>query len=229
MTNINKNLILVGGGGFALEIYAYLIEEIRNQTLTGLTIKGVLDKSSNCELLEKHPEIQYLGGIGEYAKEENDFALIAVGSAMTRRNIVEQLKVICLPLYSYIHSSAYVSVTADVGQGVFIAPHCIVSAHSQISDNVVLNVYCGVGHGAKIGMHCVMSPYSVINGDCQLGEAVFLGSRVTLNPKVIVGSFSLIDAGCILREDILELSLVSQRVEQKVFDNRILRRQLNLY
>ena len=73
-----------------------------------------------------------------------------------------------------------------------------------------------------------MSPYSVINGDCNLGEAVFLGSRVTLNPKVKVGAFSLIDAGCILREDINELSLVSQRVDQKVFENRILRRKLNL-
>ena len=93
---------------------------------------------------------------------------------------------------------------------------------------MVLNVYCGVGHGATIGEHSVMSPYSVINGDCDLGEAVFLGSRVTLNPKVKVGSFSLIDAGCILRENILEFSLVSQRVEQKIFDNRILRRQLDL-
>ena len=228
MTKCNKNLILVGGGGFALEIYSYLLEEICNQTVTDLTIKGVLDKSSNCELLEKHPELQYLGGIGEYVREENDVALIAVGNAVGRRNIAQQLKVICLPLYSYVHSSAYVSSAAIVGGGAFIAPHCIFSAYSRINDNVALNVYCGVGHGATIGQHSVMSPYSVINGDCELGEAVFLGSRVTLNPKVKVGSFSLIDGGCILRENILEFSLVSQRVEQKIFDNRILRRQLDL-
>ncbi len=188
----------------------------------------MLDKSSNCELLEKHPELQYLGGIDEYVREENDVALITIGNAVERRNIARQLKVICLPLYTYVHSSAYVSSAAIVGGGVFIAPHCIVSAYSRINDNVALNVYCGVGHGATIGQYSVMSPYSVINGDCELGEAVFLGSRVTLNPKVKVGSFSLIDAGCILRENILEFSLVSQRVEQKRFDNRILRRQLDL-
>ena len=113
-----------------------------------------------------------------------------------------------------------------MGQGVFIGPHCIVSAHAKISDNVALNVYCGVGHGAVIGPHSVMSPYSVINGDCALGEAVFLGSRVTLNPKIKIGGFTVIDAGCILREDIGEFSLVSQRVDQKVFDNRILRRKI---
>ena len=70
MTKFDKNLILVGGGGFALEIYTYLLEEISNQTLTDLTIKGVLDKSSNCELLEKHPELQYLGDIDEYVRED---------------------------------------------------------------------------------------------------------------------------------------------------------------
>jgi len=228
MTKINKNLILVGGGGFALEIYAYLIEEIRDQTITNISIKGVLDNSSNCELLEKCPELSYLGDVDEYITQENDFALITVGNAVLRHNIAKKLNQIHLPLHSYIHSSAFVSTTAVIGLGVFIAPHCVVSAHSNICDNVALNVYCGVGHGAKINVHCVMSPYSVVNGDCELGEAVFLGSRVTLNPKVSVGSFSLIDAGCILREDIIELSLVSQRVEQKVFDNRILRRQLNL-
>lgn len=228
ITKSNKNLILVGGGGFALEIYSYVLEEICNKTVSDLTIKGVLDKSSNCELLEKHPELEYLGCIDEYIREENDVALIAVGNAVARRNIAQQLEVNCLPLYTYFHSSAYVSSAAMVGRGVFIAPHCIVSAYSRINDNVALNVYCGVGHGAMIGQHSVMSPCSVINGDCELGEAVFLGSRVTLNPKVKVGSFSLIDAGCVLREDISELSLVSQRVKQNVFENRILRRKLNL-
>ena len=89
-----------------------------------------------------------------------------------------------------------------------------------------MNVYSGVGHGACIGAHSVMSPYSVINGDCELGEAVFLGSRVTLNPLVRVGDFSVIDAGCILREDIEDFALVSQRVNQKIFDNRILRKKI---
>ena len=228
MKNLNKNLVLIGGGDFALEIYSYISEDIDRQSLSGITIKGVIDKESNCLLIKKHPEVDYLGTEKDYVPQKNDYALIAIGNATRRRDIFGRLMEISLPLLSYVHSSAYVSSSAVLGQGVFIGPNCVVSAHSVVSDNVALNVFCGVGHGATVGLHSVMSPYSVINGDCELGEAVFLGSRVTLNPKVRVGSFSLIDAGCVLREDILELSLVSQRVEQKIFDNRILRRQLNL-
>lgn len=226
MTKGNKNLILVGGGGFSLEIYSYIADELNKEKLVNIHIKGVLDSSSDCELCQKHSDVEYLGDIDTYRADNNDVFLIAVGNATGRRSIAAQLKEMRLPLHSYIHSSAHISSNAQLGQGVFIGPHCIVSAHAMIGDNVALNVYCGVGHGAEIGAHSVMSPYSVINGDCALGEAVYLGSRVTLNPKVKIGAFAVIDAGCILREDIAELSLVSQRVDQKVFDNRILRRKI---
>ena len=226
MTKCNKNLILVGGGGFALEIYSYIVDELNKEKSVNIHIKGVLDSSSVCELCQKHSDVEYLGDIDAYKAEDNDVFLITVGNATGRRSIAAQLKEMCLPFHSYIHSSAHVSSNAELGQGVFIGPHCIVSAHAKISDNVALNVYCGVGHGAIIGPHSVMSPYSVINGDCALGEAVFLGSRVTLNPKIKIGAFTVIDAGCILRENIGQFSLVSQRVDQKVFDNRILRRKI---
>ena len=71
-----------------------------------------------------------------------------------------------------------------------------------------------------------MSPYSVINGDCSLGEGVFLGSRVTLNPKIKIGDFSLIDAGSIIREDIDNFSIVSQRPQQIINENRALKREI---
>ena len=226
MSDSIVNLILVGGGGFALEIYSYIVDELEAENAVNINIKGVIDSTSICELCQKHSELEYLGDIAAYEVEEKDVFLIAVGNATGRRSISAQLKEMHLPLYSFVHSSAYVSSNAQLGQGIFIGPHCIVSAHAKVSDNVALNVYCGVGHGAEVGPHSVMSPYSVINGDCTLGEAVFLGSRVTLNPRVKVGAFTVIDAGCILREDIGECALVSQRVDQKVFDNRILRRKI---
>lgn len=226
MSDSVVNLILVGGGGFALEIYSYIVDDLEKDNVVNIHIKGVLDNNAICELCQRHSEVDYLGDIATYKAEEKDVFLIAVSNATGRRSISAQLKKMRLPLHSYVHSSAYVSPHAQLGQGIFIGPHCIVSAHAKISDNVALNVYCGVGHGSEIGPHSVMSPYSVINGDCALGEAVFLGSRVTLNPRVKIGGYTVIDAGCILREDIGECALVSQRVDQKVFDNRILRREI---
>ena len=226
MKNPQVNLILIGGGGFALEIYSYILDEIQANKSSNLNVKGFLDDSFHCELSEKNPEVTHLGNISDYIVQDNDFGLIALGVASERQAICALLEEIGLPLYTFVHSTAYVTSNARLGSGVFIGPHCIVSAHSSLADNVALNVYCGVGHGAKIGKHSVMSPYSVLNGDCEIGEAVFLGSRVTLYPKTIISDYSVIDAGSIIREDIAPFSIVSQRVEQKILENRILKRKI---
>jgi UDP-3-O-[3-hydroxymyristoyl] glucosamine N-acyltransferase len=226
MKKPNINLILVGGGGLALEIYSYICDEQERNNLSNILIKGVLDSSPDCELCKKNPEVKYLGDIPAYKTEENDFGIITVGSATTRKAICSVLLKISLPLFTYIHSTAYIALNANIGNGVFIGPHSFVSAHSLIADNVVMNIFCGVGHSTKIGKHSVMSPCSNINGDCELGESVFLGSGVVVNPKTIIGDFSLIDAGSTIRESIPSLSVVSQRVEQKIYDNRILKKKL---
>ena len=225
MKDSNLNLILVGGGGFALEIYSYIRDDQSKNDSSNIRIKGVLDSLSSCELCKKNPEVKYLGGISDYKVQENDFAIISVGNATDRRKISSILKEISLPLHTYVHSTAYIAPNANIGKGVFIGPHSFVSTHALIADNVVMNIFCGVGHGARIGKYSVMSPYSSINGDCELGEAVFLGSGVIVSPRTKIGDFALIDAGSTIRENIPSLSVVSQRVEQKIYDNRVLRKK----
>jgi sugar O-acyltransferase (sialic acid O-acetyltransferase NeuD family) len=220
MKDVTKDLILIGGGGFALEIYSYVLDDGDHK------IVGVLDDKKDCELINKHPELPYLGTLEDYTVKENDRGLICVGNSVSRKELYERSIKAKIRLDNFIHSSAHVSKNANIGQGVFIGPHCIVSAHSNISDNVALNVFCGVGHGACIEYHSVMSPYCVINSDCYLEESLFLGTRVTLNPKMRIGKFSLIDAGSIIRQNIESFSLVSQRPDQKIFLNRILKKKI---
>lgn len=224
--NQEINLILVGGGGFALELFSYISDEKLKNLLTNIKIKGVLDGSSKCELCKKEPSVKYLGDIANYTVQKNDFGIIAVGNSLARKELFETLNEISLPLFTYVHSSSSVASNAKIGNGVFVGPHSIISAHSIVSDNVAMNVYSGVGHGAIVGKNSVMSPYSVINGGCELGEGVFLGSRVTLNPNIQIGSYSTIDSGSIIRENISSFSIVSQRVAQQINVNRILKQKI---
>jgi len=218
--NLNKkNIILVGGGGFGLEVCSYLQDHL------GTEIFGVIDEDEKCETIQHFPEVRYLGKSREYKVSSQDVGIICIGNTFKRMHAYDEVRNINLPLFSFIHPTSYVSKEATIGEGVFIAPHCIVSANATIGDNVALNVYSGVGHGAKIHSHCMMSPYSVANGDCEINEGVFLGSRVTLFPKIKVGRYASIDAGCVIRKDIDEFALVSQRVEQKSTENRILKKQ----
>ena len=212
-----KNIIFVGGGGFALEIYSFMQDDKNFKN----TICGVIDDSVGCELIKRYPEIEYLGKIKQYKFKINEKAIITIGDPFLRKDIFNFLKQKNIEFLSYIHSTAFVASDSKMGEGCYVGPHCIISSKSEIKDNISLNVYCGVGHGAKVESHVVVSPYSVINGDCQVGDAVFLGSRVTLFPKIRIGKGSSIDSGVILRHDVDNFKMVSQRVAEKVFSDRI--------
>jgi sugar O-acyltransferase (sialic acid O-acetyltransferase NeuD family) len=219
------NIVLIGGGGFALEIFDYLQSDIKSGVKDNVRIKGVLDGLGDCELV-RETNIPYLGKIEEYEFGNDERVIITFGDQLRRRKFYHLLKEKNVNFYTYIHPTSVVSKRASLAEGVVIPPYCVVNANARIQCNVALNVYCGVGHGAKVGKHSVFSPYSGINGNCELGEATFLGSRVMLFPNVHIGDYTIIDAGVILRNSVGSRLIVSQRTEQKEHNNRIIERQL---
>jgi len=219
------NIVLAGGGGFALEIFDYLQTDIDSGAKQGINIRGVLDDVPDCELVHES-NVSYLGKIEDYEFGIDDKVIVTFGNQLTRRKFYRLLKDKGVEFYTYVHPSSVISNKAKLAEGVIVPPHCIVSANAVIQKNVALNVYCGVGHGAKVGAHTVFSPFSVINGNCELGEATFLGSRVTLYPNVNIGEYTIIDAGVILRNSVGSCLIISQRIEQKEHKNRLIERSL---
>jgi hypothetical protein len=213
--------IIIGGGGFGLELYTYIAHDIQTGRLPSHCTIGVLDDSADCELMTRIRKASYLGRVQEFTPSEGDQALIAIGSVAGRKKVHKITQERAIPLGTYIHPSAWVAPNAAIGQGVIVCPNCVVSACAEISDNVAVNVFCGVGHGAKVGEHSVMGPYSVINGDTSLGEGCFLGSRATLFPKVVLGKGCMVDAHTAVKASAGDFKIISVKGQYLVLDNRL--------
>lgn len=219
--------IIIGGGGFGLEIYTYISYDIQSGVLPNHYTIGVLDDSSDCELMTKIPQANYLGKVQEFVPSEGDQALIAIGSVAGRKKVYKITQERVIPLGTYIHNSAWVAPNAAIGKGVIVCPNCVVSAYAEVSDNVAINVFCGVGHGSKVGQHSVMGPYSVINGDTSLGEGCLLGSRATLFPKVQLGKGCTVDAHAAVKASAGDFKIISVKGQYLVLDNRLVARNFD--
>lgn len=219
--------IIIGGGGFGLELYTYISDDIRSGKLPSNCTIGVLDNVARCEVIARIPGANYLGVPHEFDPVEGDVALIAIGGVAARRRAYKIAQERQIPLGKYIHPSAWVAPNATIGLGVIISPNCVVSAFAEVSDNVAINVFCGVGHGAKVGAHSVMGPYSVINGDTVLGEACYLGSRATLFPSVVLGKGCTVDTHTAVKASVGDYKIVSTRGQYLVLDNRLAARNLD--
>ena len=219
--------IIIGGGGFGLELYTYISSDIQSGKLRSHCTIGVLDDSPDCELMVRVPIANYLGRVQEFVPSEGDQALIAIGSVAGRKKVFRIAQELKIPFATYIHPSAWVAPNANLGQGVIVCPNCVVSACAEVSDNVAINVFCGVGHGAKVGMHTVMGPYSVINGDTALGEGCLLGSRATLFPRVVLGKGCMVDAHTAVKASAGDYKIISVKGQYLVLDNRMAERSFD--
>ncbi|MFC4930063.1 acetyltransferase [Massilia sp. GCM10023247] len=216
-----KRVLIVGGGGFGLELYGYIQADISAGRLPGYLLGGVLDDSAHCELMRKTPGAQYLGPIRDYQPAGDEVVVIALGNATNRMKLANVMAERGLQPWTYTHPSAWVSPTATLGKGTIVGPSCVVNAGATVGDNVAINVFCSIGHGASVGAHSVLSPFSALSGDASLGERCFLGTRATLFPKVAMGSGCVVDAHSAVKQSVGDKKIVSVRGQYIVVDNRM--------
>jgi len=212
--------VVIGGGGFGLELYSYLTDDIVRGHLPAATV-AVVDDNSSCEILRRLPSATYLGGLGSYTPGADDRGLIAVGTPASRRSLFDACAARCLPLGKYVHRTAWVAPSASLGPGTIISPFTVVAACAAVGANVATNVHCGIGHGSRVGAHTVLGPYSVLNGDTAVGDRTLLGTRATLFPGVSIGVGCVVDAHTAVRRSTGDYRMLSTRRHDVDVENRL--------
>ena len=211
--------MIIGGGGYFLELHEYIESDIKTGVLSEVSIKGVLDDK---RLLLSNG-VPYLGPVASYVPKENDVFIIAIGNVNYRSDIYTDLKSKGAKFISYVHPSSIVSKSAILGEGCIVCPMSIINANAVLGSNVSINVNVSIGHGASVGSHSVLSPYSALNGDASVGEKVFIGTRSTVFPCVDVGADTVVDSHTAVRKTAGPKLLLSDRANFVSVNNRFLR------
>jgi UDP-3-O-[3-hydroxymyristoyl] glucosamine N-acyltransferase len=81
-----------------------------------------------------------------------------------------------------VHPSSFVDERAELGEGVSVAPLCVIGAGAVIGARVVLRSGVHVGEGVRIGEDTHVHPGVV------LADRVQVGARCVLNAGAVVGS-----------------------------------------
>lgn len=193
-----KNLIIVGAGGFGLEVAAYA-EDITRAGKDALQILGFLDDTKPVGAL--HAGFPVLGDTNAAPVAEAVYVL-AVGTPEGRAALADKLERKGAQFVSLIHPAAYVSATATLGLGAVLAPFSLIGPATFIGDHALFNVYATAGHEARLGKCCVLSPYASAHGEARLGDKVFIGGHGFVTARVKVGDNAKIAAGAVVYSDV---------------------------
>lgn len=184
---VNTRLILVGAGAFGRELINWAEDG-------GTPFAGFLDSSAAA--LEGYDyALDYLGTIDDFAPQEGDRLVVAIGDPQAKRRIVLGLKEKGAQFAQLVHPSAVVARTAKLGEGVVVCPQAVVSADARVGDFVAVNALSGVGHDVELGPYSTLSSQVDLTGWVKVGEACFFGTGARVLPKVRIGAEARIGAG----------------------------------
>ena len=205
-----NNLIIIGVGGFAREVFWHA------QTCRGFgvdwQIKGFLDGDIKLAAAEYALlPAKVLGDVDNYEICADDVFTCAVGTPKARRHLAEKILTRGGKFINLISNLAYVMPTVELGEGVIICPHVNIGDHAKIGDFAAVNDICIIGHDAQIGEYTCIMPHANIAGKAQIGAEVFIGSGAIVLPKARIGDGATVGAGSVVLKKV--------RAGAKVFGN----------
>lgn len=192
-----KNLIIVGTGGFAIEMY----EHVHNSIGYGekFVFKGFIEGNIPCDYNKyKNLPGQVLGNCIEYNIQEDDIFVLSIADPIIKENVVKILLAKNAEFISIIHKTAVISEHAKVGNGVFCGPFTLITSNAKIGNFVMVNSYSGVGHGSIIGDFSSIMGHVEINGDTVVGHHTFWGGGSRTVPGSKIGNYAKIGAASLV-------------------------------
>jgi sugar O-acyltransferase (sialic acid O-acetyltransferase NeuD family) len=210
-----KNVIIIGAGGHAAEIDEYIVFSRQRGEACELIVKGFLDdKPGNYSSYRF--TAPYLGDIETHHIVKEQSYLIGIANLEHRRRIVERFAAEGAEFVSFIHPDAYVSPSADIGEGVIIGPYGNIGPNVRIGRFTLINSRASIGHDTVVGDYNFISPNVSLSGSTVVGDENMFGVNSATLPGIKVGSRNRIMAGMVLDRDVGDDSVVFHRFREKV-------------
>ena len=191
-----KNIVIIGAGGFAREMLAWV-----RQSGALWPVKGFLD--DNVHALDQFSKnVPILGTVRDYEPMPDDLFVCAMGQVQFKRRCIEQILARGGNFVEIIHATAVRGEDVEMGQGVILCPHVAIGSDVTLGDFVTVNLHSTVGHDAVIGRWSQLHCHVDITGGVVLGEGVLIGSHASILPGVTVGDGAVIGAGSVVTKDV---------------------------
>ena len=142
--------------------------------------------------------------IGTFSNERRFH--VAVGHNGSREKLSDGFSRQGLIYQSILHCRAYVAMSANIGDGVFLAAQSVVGPESKIERGCVINHGSVVDHDCVVGDFSHIAPNATLGGNVKIGKRVLIGAGATVLPGVSIGDDCIVGAGAVVLKNLIPAS-----------------------
>jgi len=186
-------LIIVGGGSLAMELVSWII----NADIY-INIKRrlfFLDDKVTSDIYIDNLKIKYLGKINSIVPKDDDKFFLGIADPTMKSKVVKLLDEKKANFCSFIHPTAIVAESAELGRGCLLFPYSICSFNTKLKEFVTINLHSAIGHDVLINSFTTISSFVDLTGKVEIGKNVFIGSGARVLPSINIGDCCKIGAG----------------------------------
>lgn len=211
-----KKIIIIGAGAHSAEIAGLIYDNNKHVSEEDqLIIKGYLDDRDENWHRYKFRE-PLLSNLTDFTPESEDFFILGVSNVESRQLCLDKLRNKKLNFINFIHYTAIVYDTAQIGYGNVICCFSKIGPNAIVGNLNSINSKTEIGHDCTIGTNNVFSGNVGIAGYSTIGDNNFFGMNSAVIPGKRIGSKNVIQAGIIVDINIDNDCYFFHRFKEKV-------------
>jgi sugar O-acyltransferase (sialic acid O-acetyltransferase NeuD family) len=138
----------------------------------------------------------------DWLRDQEVLAVAGVGAPEIKRKLVARAEEVGACFATLIHPAASLTPHVQLGRGVVIAAHCVLTSNIVVGDHVHLNLACTVSHDGVLEEYAYLSPGVHLAGRVTVGEGSNIGIGANVIQDVRVGRWSIVGAGAAVLQDV---------------------------
>lgn len=193
---MNK-IIIIGAGGHAAELRYYIDHHNTARPADRIMVEGFIDDEEANYDHYKFTE-PFLGDIQNHKVRKGISYLMGIANTAYRKPIIEKFNKKGATFIGFIHPTAIIAPSAELGDGVIISHNVSVGPMAKLGNYNMLNSRCTIGHDTQMGDYNFISPQVAVSGNTEIGDENMLGTNSCTIPGIKIGNRNKVAAGMVV-------------------------------
>lgn len=194
----SKNLIIIGAGDLAREVYFCALEPHPDKSHIfnpiGFIVESGYDQIPG-STVEGLPVFSFEEA-SEIQRQESAVLVCGIGIPQARAETAARARRLMpdVGFATVVHRSAVIMPNTTLAEGTYVGCQVSIATGCRLAAHSMVNFNASFGHDSALGQFSVVSPGCLISGRTEIGARTFLGSGAITYPRSRIGDDCTVSA-----------------------------------